>query len=391
MEELLSLLVAQDETSSRHTLPPSDFPLDAAKTVFTAKNLVDYASAYFKHFHHHCPLVHKATFELETAPIHLVLAIFFCGLIRVAPHHDTSTNRSFFCLGEDYIYGLLQNVVANDDGSSMENDVEIVQAALIMLFLQIASSDAVTRHRIRVNRHPELVASLRALGLMEAKRTVGCSASHWKQFITEEIRVRTATWVIAADCWCTLLFNNRPQITISEMIGDLPCAGELFEASTAAEFEVIATSLAYSIQSPPCLRDWVSSLMQETWLGPEEAHSHLMGLGHLQLCLLALNSVIFAWRTSLLISSSSHYLLRAMNRWKEHWDVVYARYTKEQVQAIGIARHSPETWTVARMLIEVAQSKNLRGRYARGIPTDSLKDFHEFIRLYRMDPSENDK
>ena len=91
----------------------------------------------------------------------------------------------------------------------------------------------------------------------------------------------------------------------------------------------------------------------------------------------ALHSVIYFARTNLLSTSSHTSLVRALGRWKELHDLVYARQTS--VQLVGFVKYSIELWWLGMKLLEISKTGCYSGRYCVGIPTDSLADLREFI------------
>lgn len=80
-------------------------------------------------------------------------------------------------------------------------------------------------------------------------------------------------------------------MVLSEMRGDLPCADELFEASTAAEFaEVAANSVDTVLPPVPCVKDCISILLQESWSESERAVLPRTELRHLLILIFGLSS-----------------------------------------------------------------------------------------------------
>jgi hypothetical protein len=89
------------------------------------------------------------------------------------------------------------------------------------------------------------------------------------------------TWTFIADCMNTLFFNSPPQMMMSEMSGDLPCMDAVFEASTAVEFEQLSDTSADSDPVIPALNEWISSLLQENWIGANHPSVRSIEPGHL--------------------------------------------------------------------------------------------------------------
>jgi len=188
-------LIAQLSDQYMFTLDPdtfstSRFSMAAAEAVFTSRNLADYVGAFFSHVHPYFPLIHRPTFDISSVPLPLLLAIFLSGSFHCVPQDDAFSARNFFSLGEEYVFGLLQQSIKNIDLTCGDYSIQVIQAALFMHILGINSNDVRVRHRMRVSRHPLLVASARLFGLSRTKRSECTTAGDWSKFIAEETRIR---------------------------------------------------------------------------------------------------------------------------------------------------------------------------------------------------------
>jgi hypothetical protein len=96
----------------------------------------------------------------------------------------------------------------------------------------------------------------------------------------------------------------------------------------------------------------------------------------------ALHSIIFISRTSLVVTSLYPSLLRASNRWRELWLSVQARHKPEQGQFVGFTKYGPELCWLAEKLLELTKSADVQCRYMKAVPSNSLGDLHELIKLY---------
>jgi hypothetical protein len=91
----------------------------------------------------------------------------------------------------------------------------------------------------------------------------------------------------------------------------------------------------------------------------------------------ALLSVIYSARTSLLSTSSHAALLRALDCWKNLYDLVYSRQARTQL--VGFVKYSAELCWLGKKLLQMSKRDGRSGRYYIGVPTDSLVDLREFI------------
>lgn len=78
-------------------------------------------------------------------------------------------------------------------------------------------------------------------------------------------------------------------------------------------------------------------------------------------------------------------LLRALSRWKELWDDLHTTDEAGKKKAIGFTKHGAELWWVTCKVLELARSGGTNSRYLIGVPTDSLRELHEFIKQYATD------
>ena len=76
-------------------------------------------------------------------------------------------------------------------------------------------------------------------------------------------------------------------------------------------------------------------------------------------------------------------ILRALERWKNMWDVVSKNGEDGFVSHKGFERHAVEYWWLARTLLKIEQSGVQSCRYMQPTPSDSAKDLHDFILKYK--------
>ncbi|RSL42852.1 hypothetical protein CEP54_015323 [Fusarium duplospermum] len=230
-----------------------------ADSVFTEANLVQFVQAYFSRLHAYIPIVHQPTFQIETAPLPLLMSIFLLGSLSYPSQDAAISARDFFDLAEVYIFShptfrrILQQ--CSTESASIDK-LQILQAALIIEIIQNGSSNVHTRRRLRLERHPCLVAVMRISGLLQANRRFSLhslAGTDWQMFICDELRLRLATWTFFTDSIFATCFNKCPEIAVSEMTGDLPCEEHLFEAETVSEHEDSAAQLASAASRPQSL------------------------------------------------------------------------------------------------------------------------------------------
>jgi hypothetical protein len=188
---LVALLRAQHaSTPTASAFPAGSFPTTLATSVFTGHNLVEWMSGFFHFFHPHTPFVHRPSFDVSTVSLHLVLAVVLVGSIFCTPQDDALSARYFFSLAEEYVFERLREVVVHGMNSIGGDDIESVQAAVLVHALQVNSNHEGVRSRVRVTRFPEIVAAMRRLRLFSPIRTRSSGTRPWEQFIVDEVRIR---------------------------------------------------------------------------------------------------------------------------------------------------------------------------------------------------------
>jgi hypothetical protein len=152
VEALLSLLTNQYNLNPRaFAFPTNRFPVEVVRAVFTSNNIVQYLTAFFAYFHPHTPFIHRPSFNIETVFLPLLLAMSLLGSVFAAPQDDALSARYFFDLGEQHVFGLLHQMTIADSYSNDER-IQLLQAAVLMHAIQMASNNDGIRLRIRTHR-----------------------------------------------------------------------------------------------------------------------------------------------------------------------------------------------------------------------------------------------
>lgn len=247
-------------SSTAHSAP------DIARQVFTPQTLPAYISAYFQYFHPHFSFIHRPTFDIERVSLPLLLAVALAGSAQSPPTDDALSARHLYSVAEEYIFDCLHDLVLKGVDTDAKV-IEIVQAAALINALLYSSRD---KHITRIGlftRFPVLFSSLRALGLVGARRTVPLQDMTWDQFIAKETKIRVVAAVWFSGCVNTISFNCVPQMMLSEMVGDLPCCDALFEASTSGNFTELLGNVDCVIEQGLSLQKWMAMYLRDDWPG----------------------------------------------------------------------------------------------------------------------------
>lgn len=175
------------------------FDLGLASTLFTADNLGYFMSVYFQRVHVCQPIIHRPSFDCETAPLPLIAALFLFGSLYSTPMDHALDACYFMDVTEEFIFShptfrRLSNT--RDTGCSMLGiaEIGILQAALTIIVAQNGINNKATRRRIRIERHPQFNCVLRSLGVFAARHNPANNSvsdtTRWENFIREESCIR---------------------------------------------------------------------------------------------------------------------------------------------------------------------------------------------------------
>ncbi|EKG13657.1 Transcription factor fungi [Macrophomina phaseolina MS6] len=357
------------------------FDMDAARAVFSVQNVKQFVSSYFQHVHDEIPVIHRPTFHIDTASPELLLTIVLAGAAFSPPLDDALSTRHFMPIADEFVFGQLARrlqFTQPDDPELRPEDVQNMQAAVIMGTLQSGLNDVQTRRRVKSRRHPQLVSTLRSFGLLSARRR---ALATWQDFIEDETRVRITIFTFMSDNHYCMFFNQPPLISVSEMVGDLPCAEELWEANTPSQFEHLSAIELQDAPPPPSVRYLVNTLMHGPWTQspgcPCKNASHF----NLYIAIAALQSVTYSARTSCLGPASFQAILRATERWQKLWGSGPPQLGPDP-RKHAFMRHAAETCWLVRTVVKVAQSGDMSSGYMQNLSADNFSDLHNFIKKY---------
>ena len=76
---------------------------------------------------------------------------------------------------------------------------------------------------------------------------------------------------------------------------------------------------------------------------------------------------------------------RALDRWKNLWDVAFNSIDPDQRKWLGIPRHAPELASISKLTIEMSGSEKAKtSKYLQGIVGYDLHDLQIFIQQNRL-------
>ncbi|OTA98944.1 hypothetical protein M426DRAFT_27969 [Hypoxylon sp. CI-4A] len=391
MEELIAELAnTHEKMRINGTTGDASFDVQLAQSIFTPWNLDYFIRICFQCVLHHYPVMHPHTFSYENTSLPLLLAAFLFGALFSAPVDDAISAHSFFRVAEEYIFDRLDiehlQTQAIKSGDAINFDsIEIIQAAFSILIIQNSKNDETIRRRVRIQRHPHLIAAARLAGVFRAMHQLKLSeysASTWDQFIRYETMVRLSHWMQLNNGFLMSCFNTQSQVHISEMVGDLPCRRELFEAETKEEFErqVSLEPREIKFQS---LAAAVPFILQDSWPGPEhEVYEHVSA-ERLAAIINGLAMSMMTARTHGHFSVVCKPFLRACKRWRLLWDKLQGKDGCNQNAPPGFAKHSMDMCLFCVVLIRAEELGDTTSHYRTHFELDSFTSVNQFLRRYK--------
>ncbi|OIW32849.1 hypothetical protein CONLIGDRAFT_569909 [Coniochaeta ligniaria NRRL 30616] len=380
---LLSKLIIRDLYALHSVISVADpsynqtFDLDIAQSVLTPHNLKRFTTTYFRLAHLYIPVVHMPSFGTDETSSSLALAVALFGAAMSPPSDDALSAKGFLRLAEEYIFRNLAGAVRG--GSVPERqELEVMQAALLVLNVHFLMNDTEARRRNRTRRLPALVLAVRHFGLYQTRHSPEASLS---QFVRNEHRIRTATWITLADWHQSVMFNALPVTAISEVQCDLPCPRKLWDKKDAT-IEDVEVYRQQKQRSPRCLeslKDLVETLMGEPWDGIDSFPVNAITMSGLELAIFAISSIATSAHLMSLMPTSAPGLLRAISRWRELWEAVAAQRDHETLQMTAMARYCGEFCCLVQKIVEASGSGKDLPPYLEAAAHDSVAEIHSFI------------
>lgn len=244
--------------------PPT--PADASNALPSIKNLQRFVAAYITYFHPHLPFLHMPTlsFELPHQPANgnlnnlgrpacLVLSMASIGALYEAEHEQA---RSLFELSKKMIQAYLEqrridgmrksfNASSPDQDihksheTSADTPVWLVQSMLLNVLYGHNCGDK--RASEIASTHCAALVSLAKGAELYLATEVGDGDDEtvWLRWKAMEERKRTLYTIFILSSLLVCAYNHPPNLTNSEIILDLPCDEEFFEAENSTIFRAL--------------------------------------------------------------------------------------------------------------------------------------------------------
>ncbi|KAJ5288779.1 hypothetical protein N7478_001809 [Penicillium angulare] len=176
------------------------FDRDSEQAFFNQENVGEFIQAYFeKTVRPRSRIALKSSFNLGSTSTPLLLPLFLLGAICSTHEQAKAQAVTYVDLAEIAVFEtptflqLVYNQNNLDSSTLTKDDIEIIQAAILVILIQLASPKQEARRRVRIQRYPALVSIARATSLTKVKNTWHDSSRplNYEAFLRNETCIRS--------------------------------------------------------------------------------------------------------------------------------------------------------------------------------------------------------
>ncbi|KAG9241572.1 hypothetical protein BJ878DRAFT_536451 [Calycina marina] len=392
--EIREKLVYSAQTLHQANMLPKEL-VDAIGTV-TGVNMLKWIKLYFKHWHHHGPIVHEPTFNSCTSAIPLVLALMSLGGMYSADESDIAQLRLLLDIVEHYIYSVPsisdeydlpdRTYIRPGEGAPLEwqrCQLEELQGAYLICILQYWTGNTIARTRIRQQRFTRVVAIMHHLEMQTAQHSPNYVINDQQSFnywILKESYIRTATIATMLDNAFGVFNNVSPRFQWAEIDLAFPSDDQFFKI---ANYEQLIIAQRF-----PSRKMKIKDAFMSLFTSAQSADYNLRVLKEGHLTALDLQMLIHFLYTHIWGSLYNNPLLHlpqqslstvvspfkiAMLNWKTIWDDTRSRFPESEWNKLGFQRTAETCYDTVMMLVNVWERKG--GRFPP-MPSDCAKGDH---------------
>ncbi|KAI9650259.1 hypothetical protein NHQ30_000272 [Ciborinia camelliae] len=381
-------------TSQPGVNPLSKDILEAIELI-TAYNIATYTKLYFKHWHHHAPMIHEATFNPCIVALPLVLSVISLGAMYSKNTDEVAKVKLLLDTIEIYIYSINgfndefdfsgRNYVRRADNPSREwlqYQLEEFQGAYLILVIQYWSGTEIAKTRLRQQRFAKLVSISRCLELHRVQHSLGFiikDQDTFRDWIRKESYIRTVNAMMKLD-HVHAIFNNLPtRFQWAEIDLPFPSNDEYFKA---AKHEDLRSHSGF-----PIAKMKIKDSFLLLYSPMETAEQDLMPLCN-NLTAFDMHMLIYILYVQIWNSTFSNPLAQlpttsisslvapfklAMRNWKLVWDEIKSAASADAWNTLGFERTAETYYTAVRSILRIFES---RGGKFPTLPSDCEKGAH---------------
>ncbi|KAL5364219.1 hypothetical protein BJX96DRAFT_156941, partial [Aspergillus floccosus] len=381
LAQTIERLIVHLEQSPAPNAGGKKFNRARARSFFSKENIIRSVNAFFDMVYNSNPIIYRASFNINTVSLNLVLAVLLIGATCLSPE-DARAAEEFYNATEYCIFegpGFRRILYEEENPVPSAEKIQLVQAS-ILIMLQGFKGPLEVRRRVRIQRFPALVSVVRLLGMTKVVNDTNLDdeLSNLQEYIHKETLVRLMAWIYLVDTHVVIFSRLPPQFRISEAQFGLPKQDAVFNA-------VDPTMLDHRSPNPRCntpewtLQSAVQQLTSDELAEFDELRPHIDTFFAHFLLIGALHSILFdvqALQSCINIPGALTPVERALDRWKSLWDQFERGPEPPETTSSGFMAYSLEYWWLAKMLVKEPHLFGL----GEAAAADSVDAFHTVIK-----------
>lgn len=354
-----------------------------ADRFFTEDTIQEFIVAYFdRTVRPRSRIVLKSCFHLPSTSTPLLLSILLMGAICGGSNEAKSNATDYADKAESILFDdpsfqrLVYRKAQPQYDPLQDIEIEFIQAAILIILIQISSPNPESRRRVRIHRYPLLVSVARATGLVQINNTWHDPSmiSTYESFLKNELSIRMMASIAMIDTHFIIFFNALPILSPSELGFDLPAEEAGVDITDRSAWEDWAAS-ERKYQRPPPLNKFIRDLLSDSWTGINDPRYQNLNIFALFIIISKFHPIIFNLRSSLLKTDDQvSQIERALSRWMALWEKLQHRLTEEEIFRAGFMIHAPDLVAFARLLLRTPLDET------NDIAKDSMAHIHELLK-----------
>lgn len=222
----------------------------ACQRFFDPVNLEQNLLSYFTLWHQNCPIIHRAMFDLKTAPAALLASMVLIGACLSPISSQQEAALHWLDPVEHWVFSTpeftdrplpLQPESATDE--AIQGRLDALRAGYCMILLQSWEGTGEAKRRARRSRYTEIIGVFRSIcgsdlthGDLNDYLDDPPSSAKWKSFAVIEELIRTSTYIFLLDSAYAIFNNTPPRMAFREARMALTCPEPCFEAETLGDW-----------------------------------------------------------------------------------------------------------------------------------------------------------
>ena len=216
----------------------------ACSEFFASNNLHRLIVSYWAFWHPNCPIVHKPTFSITTAPAALVATMVLIGAVLSPVEADRESALVWLDFVEEWVFS---SGSFNDDplpfdpqdmnSPGLQDRLDALRAAYCAILLQTWEGTEEAKRRARRSRYTDIIGAFRTVCFKSVTHENLNSYLErpsleigWKHFAMKEELIRTLTYIVLLDSAYIIFNNTPPRMALQEARISLSCPEALFQA-----------------------------------------------------------------------------------------------------------------------------------------------------------------